>query len=158
MTPGAPSLDEAPPAARPPHASPPHARPAPSRPARLRRRLAVLGALAGVALCAEGWLAWTHRAAPRPADLSGDMAMVLAVRDRILAAGLSRAPKDCLAFFIHEPPPGQPTPLDVFQKHNEACTADPGAAPRLFGVRVDRGDGRMWDDAAQPGVFAPLPD
>ena len=128
-----------------------------SSPTRLRRRLAVMGAVAGVALCAEGWLAWTHRAAPRPPDLGSDMAMVLAVRDRILAAGLSHAPRDCLAFFIHDAPPGQPTPLDVFQKHNDTCTADPGAAPRLFGVRVDRAAGRMWDDAAQPGVFAQLP-
>ncbi len=126
-------------------------------PARLRRKLAVMGAVAGVALCVEGWFAWTHRAPSRPPGLGSDMAMVLAVRDRILAAGLSHAPKDCLAFFIHEPAPGQPTPLDVFQKHNDACPGDPGGAPRLFGVRVDRANGRMWDDAAQAGVFAPLP-
>lgn len=126
-------------------------------PARLRRKLAVMGAVAGVALCAEGWFAWTHRAPRRPPEMGSDMAMVLAVRDRILAAGLAHAPKDCLAFFIHEPPPGEPTPLDVFQKHNDACKGDPDAPPRLFGVRVDRASGRMWDDAAQHGVFAPLP-
>ncbi|MGI4976671.1 MAG: hypothetical protein ACRYG6_06990 [Janthinobacterium lividum] len=126
-------------------------------PARLRRKLAMMGAVAGVALCVEGWFAWTHRTPRRPPELGSDMAMVLAVRDRILAAGLAHAPQECLAFFIHEPPPGEPTPLDVFQKHNDACPGDPGAAPRLFGVRVDRASGRMWDDAAQAGVFAPLP-
>ena len=126
-------------------------------PTRLRRRLAVMGAVAGVALCVEGWFAWTHRTPRRPPELGSDMAMVLAVRDRILAAGLSHAPRDCLAFFVHDAPPGQPTLLDVFQKHNDTCTADPGVAPRLFGVRVDRAGGRMWDDAAQPGVFAQLP-
>ncbi len=128
-----------------------------ARPLRLRRKLAVMGAVAVVALCAEGWFAWTHRAAPRKADVGSDMAMVLAVRDRILAAGLTHAPRDCLAFFIHEPAPGQPTLLDVYQKHNEACPGDPGVAPRLFGVRVDRADGSMSDDAAQAGTFAPLP-
>lgn len=128
-----------------------------ARPGRLRRKLAVMGAVAGIALCVEGWFAWTHRGAPRTADMSSDMAMVLAVRDRILAAGLAHAPKQCLAFFIHDAAPGQPTLLDVYQKHNEACPGDPGAAPRLFGVQVDRADGRMWDDARQAGVFAQLP-
>ena len=128
-----------------------------ARPGRLRRKLAVMGAVAGVALCAEGWFAWTHRAARRPADLGSDMAMVLAVRDRIVAAGLAHAPKDCLAFVFHEPAPGQPTLLNVYQKHIEACPGDPGDARRLFGVRVDRADGRMWDDAAQAGTFALLP-
>ncbi len=127
------------------------------RPHRLRRKLAVMGVFAAAALCVEGWFAWTHRAPPPSLNLASDMAMVLAVRDRVLAAGLAHAPKPCLAFFIHEPPPGEPTLLDVYQKHNDTCTADPGAAPRLFGVRVDRTDGRMWDDAAQPGTFAPLP-
>ncbi len=127
------------------------------RPGRLRRKLVVMGAVAGVALCAEGWFAWTHRAARHPLDMGSDMAMVLAVRDRILAAGLTHAAKDCLAFFIHDPAPGQPTLLDVYQKHNDACPGDPGVAPRLFGVRVDRADGRMWDDAGQAGAFAALP-
>jgi hypothetical protein len=127
------------------------------RPGRLRRKLAVMGAVAGVALCAEGWFAWTHRAARRPADLGSDMAMVLAVRDRIVAAGLTHAAKDCLAFFIHDPAPGQPTLLDVYQKHNAACPGDPAKAPRLFGVRVDRTNGLMWDDAGQAGAFAALP-
>ena len=127
------------------------------RPERLRRKLAVMGTVAAVALCAEGWFAWTHRAARRPAGLGSDMAMVLAVRDRIVAAGLTHAAKDCLAFFIHEPAPGQPTLLDVYQKHNVACPGDPEQAPRLFGVRVDRANGLMWDDAGQAGVFAALP-
>ena len=126
-------------------------------PGRLRRRLAVMGALAAVALGAEGWFAWTHRGAPRAADLGSDTAMVLAVRGRILAAGLAHVPKDCLAFVFREPAPGQPTLLSVYRKHIVACPGGPGDAQRLFGVRVDRADGRMWDDAAQGGTFVPLP-
>ena len=126
-------------------------------PGRLRRKLVVMGGVAAVALGAEGWFAWTHRLAGRSVDMGSDMAMVLAVRDRILAAGLTHAPKDCLAFVFHEPAPGQPTLLGVYQKHNETCPGGPAQAPRLFGVRVDRANGRMWDDAGQAGMFVPFP-
>ncbi len=122
----------------------------------LGRRLLTLGCVATMALCAEGWFAWHNRGQVQHAPLVSDMAMVLAVRDRVVAAGLIHAGKDCLAFFLHDAPPGQPVLLDVFEKHSAACPGD-AAAPRLFGVRVDRSNSRMWDDAGMPKAFAPLP-
>ena len=87
MSPRAPPLEVRPPDVRRSYAGA-------GRPGRLRRKLAVMGVFAGAALCVEGWFAWTHRAAQQPVGLGSDMAMVLAVRDRILAAGLAHAPKD----------------------------------------------------------------
>ncbi len=120
-----------------------------------RTRLVVLGFAVAAALGGAWWL--RGGAGPAPQPLTTDMAMVLQVRDRILRAGLTHDGADCLAFRILPEVSGQPTRLDVLEKHNARCGGDPGTAPRLFGVSVDRATAAMTDDAATPGVFVPLP-
>ena len=118
-------------------------------------RLLVLGLAVAAALGGAWWLQGGIGPAPQP--LTTDMAMVLQVRDRILRAGLTHDAAECIAFRIRTEVSGQPTQLDVLEKHNTRCGGDPKTAPRLFGVSVDRTTAAMSDDAAQPGVFVPLP-
>ena len=119
-----------------------------------RGRLALIGLLAAMALGATWWLrGGGQESVGQPL---ADLPMVLQVRERILAAGLTHDAPECLAFRIDPEVPGRPTALDVLEKHTARCGGEP-APLRLFGVRVDRATAAMWDDARAPGTFVPLP-